>query len=106
MHSTRDHYILDQYFGLRQDHHFGGIQLEIKEEHLLLADIYNIQKLLNLCIEKFVSNPDISTSMRAVTSETISEKVKLRILQKKLAKLTYHLEKERRYKSEVHEEEN
>ncbi|XP_052249576.1 uncharacterized protein LOC127857199 [Dreissena polymorpha] len=97
--------LMETYLSLRKDHHIGGIQAEINEEYLLLADRYKIQKLLNLCIEEFVANPDISTAKSAVNSETISEKVKLLILQKKLAKLTYHLEKERRYKSEVQDEE-
>ncbi|XP_052772840.1 uncharacterized protein LOC128211808 isoform X1 [Mya arenaria] len=98
--------LLQTYKKLRRDHHVGGILADINEEYLLLADRYNIRPLLQMCIEEYVANPDISNAKMAAHSDALSEKVKLLILQKKLAKLNYHLEKERRYRSEAEQTAN
>jgi len=93
--------LLQAFKDLRKRHHVGSIPEEVNEEYLILADKYSIRPLLQLCIEEYVANPDIVATKSATTSDKLSENVKLLILQKKLSKLNYHLEKERRYKSDA-----
>ena len=74
---------------------------EVNEEYLILADRYKFDTLLRMCVEEYVHCPNQDVTKTIVNSDTVSEGVKLLILERKLARLNNALEKERKYKHTV-----
>ncbi|XP_045188556.2 uncharacterized protein LOC123546395 [Mercenaria mercenaria] len=89
------------YEQLRKEYRLGHMPSEINEEYLILADRYHFDPMLLMCVDEFVHYPEQDMTKSFVNSETVSEGVKLMILERKLARLNNALEKERRYKTNV-----
>lgn len=89
------------YEQLRREHKLGKMPGDTNEEYLVIADRYRFDTLLSMCIDEYVycSNQELTKTM--VNLETVSESVKLMILQRKLERLNSALEQERRYKHTV-----
>lgn len=66
-----------------------------------MADRYKFDSLLRMCVDEYVHCPNQDVTKSIVNSDTVSEGVKLLILERKLAKLNTALEKERKYKHDV-----
>ena len=73
---------------------------EVNEEFLVLADRYKFNGLLHLCMDEYVNCPQ-DTLKNVVDSDTLSESVKLIILQKKYNRLNAALDRERKYKTDM-----
>ena len=86
---------------LRKDHNTGEIPQAVTEEFMVLADRFSFSGLLRMCVDEFVHNPKMDVAKSVVGSETVSDAVKLLILERKLAKLNRELEKERKYKHDA-----
>lgn len=94
------------YEQLRKEYKLGHIPVEINEEYLILADRYKFDALLHMCIDEFIHCPGQDVTKSLVNIPTVSESVKLAILEGKLARLNNALERERRYKHELASKEN
>ncbi|WAR21467.1 hypothetical protein MAR_015441 [Mya arenaria] len=89
------------YEQLRKDHRLGHIPPEINEEYLIMSDRYRFDRLLNMCIDEHVHCAAPGQTKTIVNADTLSESVKLIILEKKLARLNNALDRERKYKHDM-----
>ncbi|KAH3707795.1 hypothetical protein DPMN_067211 [Dreissena polymorpha] len=89
------------YEQLRKDHRLGHMPPDINEEYLIIADRYKFEELLQMCIAEYVHCTNHDVTKGIVNTETVSERVKLVILERKLSRLNAALERERKYKYDM-----
>ncbi|KAL4231776.1 hypothetical protein ACF0H5_009352 [Mactra antiquata] len=91
---------------LRKEYHLGHIPAEINEEYLILADRYNFDTLLSMCTDEYMncSSQDSCSAKNLMNIETVSERVKLMILKRKLSRLNLALEREKKFRNEAENE--
>ena len=78
-----------------------SIPVDISLEYLHMADKYEFPGLRNLVTDEFVSNEDPSAMSTLLESSLISEHVKLNVLDKKVEKVHFELDKERRERTAI-----
>lgn len=86
---------------MRRGKKHGSLPVEISLEYLHLADKYDFASLRNLVTDEFVNNEDPNATKCLLESGLISENVKLNVLDKKVEKVHFELEKERRERTAI-----
>ena len=86
---------------MRKNKRHGPIPVEICLEYLQLADKYHFDKLRDLITEEFVNNEDDYAVKALIESSLVSESVKLTVLDKKVEKVHFELDKERRERTAI-----
>lgn len=79
----------------------GTVPVEISLEYLHMADKYEFPGLRNLVIDEFVNNEDPNATKSLLESTVISEHVKLTVLDKKVEKVHFELDKELRERTAI-----
>ncbi|XP_060574580.1 uncharacterized protein LOC132732203 [Ruditapes philippinarum] len=77
------------------------IPVDISLEYLHMADKYEFPGLRNLVTDEFVNNEDPKAMATLLESSLISEHVKLNVLDKKVEKVHFELDKERRERTAI-----
>ena len=79
----------------------GSLPVEISLEYLQMADKYNLPALRTQVTDELVSNEDPNATRMLLQSTVISENVKLMVLDKKVEKVHFELDKERRERTAI-----
>ncbi|KAH3787274.1 uncharacterized protein LOC127843269 [Dreissena polymorpha] len=93
--------IIQSFRQMRRGKKPGALPVEISLEYLHLADKYDFPGLKNLVTDEFVNSEDPSATKSLLESELISEHVKLTVLDKKVEKVHFELDKERRERTAI-----
>ncbi|WAR21461.1 hypothetical protein MAR_015435 [Mya arenaria] len=93
--------IIQSFRNMKKGKKPGSLPVEISLEYLHLADKYDFPGLRNLVTDEFVNNEDSNATKMLLESSLISENVKLTVLDKKVEKVHFELDKERRERTAI-----
>ncbi|XP_045188555.1 protein roadkill-like [Mercenaria mercenaria] len=79
----------------------GSIPVDISLEYLHMADKYEFPGLRKLVTDEFVNNEDPNATKSLMESTLISEHMKLTVLDKKVEKVHFELDRERRERTAI-----
>jgi len=86
---------------LRRGKKQGSLPVETSLEYLSLADKYEFPGLRNLVIDEFINKEDSNATKFLLESSLISEQVKLSVLDRKVEKVHFELDRERRERTAI-----
>lgn len=92
--------VTQSFYKMRKGKRSGSVPIDVCIQYLIVADKHKFKDLLEMCMEECVSNDNPFTNKNISESSSLSEGVKVHILERKLDKVNMILAKERRTKVE------